>query len=72
MIPKAKYTVGDPVIVECMEGENFPATVTRVWWDNIRSQMDYEVMEESGVKTDGYTEEWFSPQNRPIVQSHEI
>jgi hypothetical protein len=68
-IPKAKYTVGDSVMVKCDQVGLFPATVTRVWWDNYRLHMDYEVMEEGGIKTDGYTEDWLSPQNTEPTRS---
>lgn len=57
-IPKSEYNVGDRVIVRCEESEDFEATISRVWWDDIRNRMDYEVTEPDGGKSDGYTDDW--------------
>lgn len=69
-IPKAKFSVGDPVFVRCEEAgcpPSFEATVTAA--QLVGDHIEYGVREvdrtEGGV--DGYTEEWLSP--RPVPEN---
>jgi hypothetical protein len=64
-IPKPKYNVADKVSVRCDEypGVPFPATVSAVWWCSKYNQHEYCVMEADGCESDGYTDEWLSPEN---------
>tara|TARA_B110000495_G_scaffold203492_1_gene227459 strand:- start:2974 stop:3732 length:759 start_codon:yes stop_codon:yes gene_type:complete len=71
MIPKAKYNVGDRVIAIAEDGESFPATIRRAWWDMILKRMDYEVQEENGAKSDGYTDEMLSKAKEEELETGE-
>lgn len=71
-IPKAKFTVGDSVMVKCTEAgqpPSYAATVHRVEYNLRSGQFDYVVTETGRDSTDGYTEDWLSP--FPMPQSDE-
>jgi len=65
LVPKSAYNVGDPVMVRCDDHPDvpFPATISSVWWCLKYNQHEYRVMEYDGCESDGYTDEWMSPQN---------
>lgn len=68
-IPKSKFNVADKVAVRCDEypGVPFPATVSAVWWCSKYNQHEYRVTEDDGCESDGYTDEWLSPENTGAV-----
>lgn len=64
-VPKAKFHIGDEVDVSMAypgDPETYRACVCGIRLVR-HGDLDYTVMEEGGVQTDGYTEKWFSPAN---------
>ena len=61
-IPKAEHHIGDAVTVAIEEAGCPPSFDARVCGIQINrhGQIEYEVVEDNGARSDGYTERWLT------------
>jgi hypothetical protein len=64
-IPKAQFHIGDEVDVRIEEAGQPPTFRARVCGIRLdaHGELDYSVMEDNGMRSDGYIESWLSPVN---------